>query len=129
MRFNRKQNLLMLIILRNRLENHLKQITLPCHWKCKNLINGTTFASFLATQCLATLAKNLEEEYSKAAKIIAIDFYMDDLMTGDNTQEEFLKLQQGISMVMSSGKLKLRKWSSNLTSILESIDNSEDDRC
>ncbi|XP_008181389.1 uncharacterized protein LOC103308916 [Acyrthosiphon pisum] len=88
---------------------------------------GTTSASFLATQCLVTLAENVKELYPNAARIIRRDFYMDDLMSGADTEEECLKLQQEISDILNSAKLKLRKWCSNSVRVLENIDKSEDD--
>lgn len=88
---------------------------------------GTTSASFLATQCLVTLAENVKESYPDTARIIGRDFYMDDLMTGADTEEECLKSQQEISDILNSAKLKLRKWCSNSVRVLDKIDKVEDD--
>lgn len=70
---------------------------------------GTTPASFLVAQCLVTLAESMKEAYPNAAKAIVRDFYMDDLITGADTEEEYSKLQQEIGEIMKSAQLKLRK--------------------
>lgn len=74
---------------------------------------GTTSASFLAIYCLVTLAKSTEQSHPKASKAIFEDFYMDDIMTGAETEEECCQLHRDISMIMDSAKLPLRKWCSN----------------
>jgi len=74
---------------------------------------GTTSASFLAIYCLVTLGKSAEKSHPAASKAIIEDFYMDDIMTGAETEEECCQLQKDISMIMDSAKLPLRKWCSN----------------
>lgn len=82
---------------------------------------GTTPASFMTTQCLVTLAQQMQTQYPSAAKVILKDFYMDDLMTGCETQEGCILLQQEITSILASAKLPLRKWCSNSSFILERI--------
>jgi len=98
-----------------------------CTFRLTTVTYGTTSASFLATQCLVTLAENVKELYPHAARTIRRDFYMDDLMSGADTEEECSKLQQEINDILNSAKLKLRKWCSNSVRVLENIDNVEDD--
>jgi hypothetical protein len=57
---------------------------------------GTASASFMATQCLAALAEEFEEKFPKAAKAIRCDFYMDDLMTGSDNEEDYLSLYHNL---------------------------------
>ncbi|CAI6373542.1 unnamed protein product [Macrosiphum euphorbiae] len=71
---------------------------------------GTTSASFMATQCVASLAEAEKLRFPKAVKAIRRDFYMDDLMTGAETIDECKMLQSQISMFLESAKLPLRKW-------------------
>lgn len=52
---------------------------------------------------------------------------MDDLMTRCETEEDFIKLQSEISLIFDSAKLKLRKWCSNSTSVLQHIGKYETD--
>lgn len=88
---------------------------------------GTTPASFLATQCLVSLAEKQRHTFTQAARAILHDFYMDDLMTGADTIEECYKLQREINSIMDSGKLPLRKWCSNSLSIMKLIGKREHD--
>lgn len=52
---------------------------------------------------------------------------MDDLMTGSNSEEGILSLQQNISTILNSAKLPLRKWCSNSPSLLKQIGNTNID--
>ncbi|XP_025192629.1 uncharacterized protein LOC112592689, partial [Melanaphis sacchari] len=82
---------------------------------------GTKPASFMTTQCLVTLAQQTYEKFPRAAKAIARDFYMDDLMTGGETEAECIQLYQQITSILASAKLPLRKWCSNSSHVLEHI--------
>ncbi|XP_050065661.1 uncharacterized protein LOC126554646 [Aphis gossypii] len=88
---------------------------------------GTTPASFLSTYCLIALAKSVEKELPKASKVIAEDFYMDDLMTGADTEEDCCRLQIDVSSVLNSAKLPLRKWCSNSEFVLRNMSKCVDD--
>jgi len=88
---------------------------------------GTVPASFMATQCLVTLAEEFEKEYPLASRSIKKDFYMDDLMTGSETEEGCLILQREISTILDSAKLPLRKWCSNSSYVREQIGKGSDD--
>ncbi|XP_060836320.1 uncharacterized protein LOC132918983 [Rhopalosiphum padi] len=82
---------------------------------------GTTSASFMATQCLASLAEAEKLRFPRAAKAIRRDFYMDDLMTGAETIDECKMLQLQISNILDSAKLPLRKWCSNSAEIFKGV--------
>lgn len=88
---------------------------------------GTTAASFMATNCLISLAEATRESHPKVSRIIQRDFYMDDLMTGADTIEECCQVQQQINMILDSAKLTLRKWCSNSRNVLKHIGNSNTD--
>lgn len=88
---------------------------------------GTTPASFMTTQCLIKLAEEASEHHPKAASVIMQDFYMDDLMTGCDTEEECCQLQQEVSSILNSAKLPLRKWCSNSQIVLKYINKEEQD--
>lgn len=88
---------------------------------------GTTPASFLSTYCLIALAESVEKEFPKASRVIAEDFYMDDLMTGADTEGDCCRLQEEISAVLDSAKLPLRKWCSNSEFVLQNMSKCVDD--
>lgn len=82
---------------------------------------GTVPASFMATQCLVALSEEYKQTYPLASKSIREDFYMDDLMTGHETEEGCISLQQQITTILESAKLPLRKWCSNSKFVREKI--------
>lgn len=88
---------------------------------------GTTPASFMATQCLVTLAEEVEKEDENVAEVIRKDFYMDDLMTGCDTIEECIRLQRHVTVILGSAKLTLRKWCSNSPLIIANISQGRND--
>ena len=49
---------------------------------------GVTSSPFLATQVLRQVAKDFGTQYTRAAKIITNNFYVDDCLTGAATSEE-----------------------------------------
>lgn len=88
---------------------------------------GTTPASFLSTYCLITLAEEFKQSHPKASKAIMEDFYMDDLITGTETEEECSQLQRDICMILDSARLPLRKWCSNSAVIQQKLSERESD--
>lgn len=89
-------------------------------YRLTTITYSTTPAAFLATQCLVTLAEQWQGQLPKAAKTIQKDFYMDDLMTGADT-EDCYQLQRDISIVMDSAKIPLRKWCSSSETVLKNV--------
>ncbi|CAI6343037.1 unnamed protein product [Macrosiphum euphorbiae] len=88
---------------------------------------STTPASFLATKCLAVLGEESRIQFPEASKAIQNDFYMDDLMTGSDTEEGCCRLQREISSIMDSAKLPLRKWCSNSRTVMQQLGRSGED--
>ncbi|KAF0745786.1 Uncharacterized protein FWK35_00034883, partial [Aphis craccivora] len=96
-------------------------------YRLNTVTYGTTPASFMTTKCLDELARENEVLFPNASKTIRRDFYMDDIMTGSDSEEECLKLQQDVTNILNSAKLPLRKWCSNSGSILEKIEKVNND--
>jgi hypothetical protein len=91
-------------------------------YKLTTVTYGTTSASYMATQCLVVLAEEHNQSYPEASRAIKRDFYMDDLMTGAESIEECVILQEQISLILDSAQLPLRKWCSNSEEILKSVE-------
>lgn len=87
---------------------------------------GTSCAPFLATRTLSHLADIFEKKYPNAALIIKRDIYVDDLMTGTDTEAELINLKEKICHIMKSAHFNLRKWSTNSIKLLSRI--PEEDR-
>ncbi|GFQ75654.1 uncharacterized protein TNCT_164001 [Trichonephila clavata] len=84
---------------------------------------GTASAPYLAIKCLQQLALNESNNFPLASKAALKDFYVDDLMSGANSLSEALKLQNQLTQMVSSAGLVLRKWASNCSELLNSIDS------
>lgn len=69
----------------------------------------------MCTQCLVVLSEEHERSYPEASRAIKRDFCMDDLMTGSESIEDCVKLQEQINLILDSAQLPLRKWCSNST--------------
>jgi hypothetical protein len=74
---------------------------------------GTSSAPFLATRCLNKLADDNQNQQPQAAHAIRNDFYVDDLLSGSNTIEDAMQLRNGITSLLQTAGLMLRKWASN----------------
>lgn len=77
---------------------------------------GTKPASFLATRCLQELAEIEKANFPKAAEIICNYFYMDDLLTGGNTESEIMTTKKELTELLAKGDFELHKWSTNVLS-------------
>lgn len=82
---------------------------------------GVSSAPFLAIRTMRQLAQDEQESYPTAAKVLQEDLYVDDVVTGCNTVEQAIQLQQELTEIMAAGGFELRKWSSNHVAVLENI--------
>lgn len=85
---------------------------------------GTKPASFLATRCLQKLTELERINYPEAAEVICNDFYMDDLLTGVNSESEGIKLKNDLLELLGKAGFKLHKWNTNM--FREARDNTVD---
>ncbi|GFR15752.1 pro-Pol polyprotein [Trichonephila clavata] len=84
---------------------------------------GTASVPYLAIKCLQQLALNESNNFPLASKAALKDFYVDDLMAGANSLSEALELQNQLTQMVSSARLVLRKWASNCSKLLNSINS------
>ncbi|XP_026326321.1 uncharacterized protein LOC113235013 [Hyposmocoma kahamanoa] len=90
---------------------------------------GTTAAPYLATKTLQQLAKDERQNYPDASRATLQDFYVDDILSGNNDLEKTKLLQKQLLEMLRAGGFNLRKWSSNSTELLEDIpDEYTDDK-
>ncbi|XP_072392248.1 uncharacterized protein [Diabrotica undecimpunctata] len=68
--------------------NHPKD---PLHsYELNTVTYGSTSSSYLATRCLYQLSLEHSDTFPQASKIIAEDFYVDDLLTGSDSLEDLI---------------------------------------
>ncbi|XP_043947289.2 uncharacterized protein LOC122817906 [Drosophila biarmipes] len=83
------------------------------HFQLCTVTYGTSCAPFLAVRVLEQLAVDHRDEYPIASKILLEDFYVDDVLTGSNSEDELLRNRNELIQLMSCANLELGKWVSN----------------
>ncbi|XP_055589848.1 uncharacterized protein LOC129742029 [Uranotaenia lowii] len=93
------------------------------------LTYGTACAPYLSTRCLKQLAYDHMMINKHVASKISTDFYMDDLISGDQTDDAAIDLLSEVQGILGSAGFELRKWASNSSAVLASIPEAlNDDR-
>lgn len=83
------------------------------HFALNTVTYGTVPASFLATRVLKQLAVECAEQSPEVSQSILRDFYMDDYISGANSDNEAEIMHRDVAKVLESGGMLLRKWCSN----------------
>lgn len=86
-------------------------------FKLKTVTYGTASAPYLATRTLLQLAEDEKHQFSMASEVAKTDFYVDDLLTGTQTEEGARAMQSELTCLLSKGGFNLRKWSSNSSTL------------
>lgn len=86
---------------------------------------GTTSAPYLAIRCLNYLADQNDTQFPQASKLIKRDMYVDDVISGAETINDAIQMCKDITHVLSTGGFELRKWASNKSELLQSIDKGD----
>lgn len=84
--------------------------------KLNTVTYGTASASYLSTRCLWQLGEEQRDEFIKT--IIQKDFYIDDLITGDDDPNQIRYIQKSVSNALRAGCFNLRKFKTNLPNLL-----------
>ncbi|XP_044574111.1 uncharacterized protein LOC123258305 [Drosophila ananassae] len=66
---------------------------------------GTACAPYLAVRVLEQRAYDHKEQYPTASKILLEDFYVDDLLTGSNNENELIAIRKELLELMSHAKM------------------------
>lgn len=82
---------------------------------------GLACAPFLAMRTLQQLAQDEGERYPKGAAVLRRDVYMDDVLTGADTLDEALQIQNQVSQLCKAGGFPLKKWAANNQILLGNI--------
>ncbi|XP_026744950.1 uncharacterized protein LOC113506309 [Trichoplusia ni] len=88
---------------------------------------GTASAPYLAVKALQQLAADECGDNLDLAKIIVSDFYMDDLMSGAETEEDAFKIYTDITKILGKGGFELQKWKRNCQGLLNKIRDGNDE--
>ncbi|XP_037816904.1 uncharacterized protein LOC119607172 [Lucilia sericata] len=90
-------------------------------YKLSTVTYGTTSAPFLSMRVLHQLAEDETENYPTASKVLISDTYVDDIISGADSYDEAILLQQQLSKMLKKGGFTLRKWISNDRQFISSI--------
>lgn len=94
-------------------------------YRLNTVTYGTCSAPFAATRCLRQLAIEYENRYPHTCQVIIMDFYMDDVLTGDDEPEKLIETKEELGEILQSAGFELHKWKSNEPSIVgEAVDSS-----
>ncbi|XP_076243414.1 uncharacterized protein LOC143184816 [Calliopsis andreniformis] len=91
-----------------------------------DLTYSTSAAPFLAIHTLHQLAIDEGKQFPHAARTLREDFYVDDLLTGANSREEFKLIRDELIQVCEKSVFKLRQWASNDQSLVDTLDDCTD---
>ncbi|CAG9135185.1 unnamed protein product [Plutella xylostella] len=86
---------------------------------------GQKSAAWLALRTLRQLASDDQHKFPEAAEILQNEFFVDDLVSGHNSLEQALKLQQDLINLLKGGGMNLRKWTSNHPALLENLSDNQ----
>ncbi|RLU21169.1 hypothetical protein DMN91_006519 [Ooceraea biroi] len=70
---------------------------------------GLTLSPFVAVRCLHQLAYDHQELWPKISQIILREFYVDDMITGADSEDELKNIQSRIRDILTTGGFRIRK--------------------
>ncbi|XP_050423619.1 uncharacterized protein LOC126835225 [Adelges cooleyi] len=82
---------------------------------------GVSSAPYLAIRCLHELDTKDSFKYPRAKGVLTHTTYVDDIITGADTEDELLLVQQDVIGLLRSGACELKKWSSNSPCVLRDL--------
>ncbi|XP_022172625.1 uncharacterized protein LOC111035349, partial [Myzus persicae] len=82
---------------------------------------GTSAAPFQALRTIRHLASLDGATWPVAANVLLNDTFVDDILTGANSEEAALQCQDQLINLCSLAQFELRKWASNNVHILETV--------
>ncbi len=82
---------------------------------------GVRDSPFKAAECVQLHARKYASTHMEAVKALEQDLYVDDLLSGADTEEEALKLVQQVIDIMDQGGFQFQKWATNSSKVLAGI--------
>ena len=94
----------------------------PKVYRMQRLTFGVNSSPFLAIATVHAHVKRYAETFSCAVREILDNMYVDDCLTGADTDSSALKLRQEMSDIMMAAAFNLTKWASNSETVMDSIE-------
>lgn len=89
------------------------------------VIYGLAASPFLAAKSMINGALEYEAEFPNAVHAIQDDFYVDDCVSGADTEKDAIVLGQDIKYVLGKSGFELDKWRSNSRTVLNEFGSEE----
>ena len=89
------------------------------------LLFGAKPYPYLAIATTRCLAEKNREKFPKAAQVLKDDFYVEDLCSGDKSDDKVIKLYHDLTQLMALGGFQLAKWSRNSEDVMKEIPDSK----
>lgn len=96
------------------------------YWLTK-VIFGEKLSPFMAVRSVIQCAREASVKYPKAAQTIENDFYMDDCVTGDSSEDKAIQLAMEMDVILKGGGFELRKWQSNSNALVRAMKSENED--
>lgn len=87
---------------------------------------GVSAAPYLAVKSLQQTSKDYGNKYPLAADRIVRDFYIDDYMSGCETEREAIEIYHQTKDILRKGGFELQKWASNSRVVMEEFKKTEE---
>jgi hypothetical protein len=98
----------------------------PVEYRFCRVVFGVNCSPFLLNTTLQHHLERFSKGNPELTRKLKDSFYVDDLVTGEQTPEHALSLYQASRNNLASGEFKLRKWLSNSKLVLEKIQSKEE---
>ena len=93
----------------------------PRTYESTRLVFGDTASPFLAQKVLLYHAGKHRQRFPEASHVIESDIYIDDIMTGAETEEEAAELLNQLQLFLQEGGFRIRRWCSNSAQVLDGV--------
>lgn len=90
-------------------------------YRLRTVTYGTSCAPFQALSTIQHLAEIEKCRFPIAAEVFMHDTFVDDILTGSDSEESALERQNQIIALCAQVKFELRKWASNSPVIIQSV--------
>jgi hypothetical protein len=95
------------------------------HAAIEKVAFGVADSPYRAMESVKRTVEEHKETYPEAAEELTANLYVDDLLTGAETEAAAVKLQRDCVTLLNKAGLPMRKWCSNSPAVLEQIPEEE----
>ncbi|CAK1590645.1 unnamed protein product [Parnassius mnemosyne] len=90
-------------------------------YRLRTVTFGVNSSPYLALRTIQQLAHDEAEYFRLASPVLLSDVFVDDVVSGEDTESKTLALQQELIDICKTAGFELRKWHSNSSAILATL--------